>query len=269
MKEVKNILKKIISYLYPKKNGLNIIRVLTGPAKGTKMMLNIREGGSYLLGNYDKWIFDRIALKNILKPGMVAWDCGAFYGYYGAIFRKLVDETGRVEIFEASKNYTVVSTLPDLNNWNNVSVHHLAIGPDHSIIKFAVNLGGSSGPFGLSKKYSQTESEIELETVNCCGVDELIAEKGIAVPDLIKFDLESAEVFALHNGAKLFTTKRPIVLLELHGQEAMEAAGEFLEKYDYKAMNIFEMNLESKRIFTSKQSLLDLGGIPHMLYCYF
>ncbi len=269
MKKIKAAIKNIIYNLFPKVNGLNVVRVLAGPAKRTKMMLDLRIGGSYFIGNYDKWIFDRVPLKDILKPGMVAWDCGAFYGYYGAIFRNLVGKTGNVEIFEASStNFNVVTNLPQLNKWDNVRVHNLAVGPDHSSIKFTTNLGGSSGPYGLSKTYNESEAELEIETVACSGVDELIEERGIAIPDLIKFDLESAEIFALKNGHNLFTTKKPIILLELHGQEALQAAAEFIEQYKYKAIIIYEMNMPNKRVFTTKEALLGIGYLPHMLYLY-
>ena len=70
---------------------------------------------------------------------------------------------------------------------------------------------------------------------NAEGVDELIALKNIKEPDFIKFDLESAEEFALHIGDKLFKEKRPLLLLELHGENAFLAVGLFLEKYNYKA----------------------------------
>lgn len=268
MQTAKKIFKEILYRLYPREAGGNIVRVWSGPAKGVKMKIDIRLGASYLKGDYDRWIFDRVKLPEIVKPGMVAWDCGAFYGYYAAIFRKLVGPSGKVEVFEASgANYDVVSSLPRLNDWDNVRVHQLAVGPDHSRIQFTRNLGGSSGPFGLSKTYDENQ-QIELEDVTCCGVDELIDERGVPAPDIIKFDLESAEVFALHNGHRLFTGKRPLILLELHGREALEAAADFLEKYDYHAYSVWQLDRSERIHFRDKKSLTDLNAVPHMLICF-
>lgn len=265
---LKTLFKQVLYRLYPREGGSNIVRVWGGPAKGVRMKIDIRLGASYLKGDYDQWIFDRVKLPEIVKPGMVAWDCGAFYGYYAAIFRKLVGPTGKVEVFEASgANYEVVSSLPRLNGWDNVRVHQLAVGPDHSTIQFTRNLGGSSGPFGLSKTYDETQ-QIELEDVTCCGVDELIEERGIPAPDIIKFDLESAEVFALHNGHHLFTNKRPLILLELHGLEALEAAADFLEKHDYHAYSVWQLDRPERIHFRDKQSFTALNAVPHMLICF-
>lgn len=147
----------------PSEKGLHIVKVLTGPCKGVKIKIDIRKGGSYFYGNYDKWIFKRINLNRFLEPGMVAWYCGAFYGYYGAVFRKLVGENGRVEIFEASQeNYQIVSTLPYLNKWDNGFVHKLAVGPDHSKIAFKTNLGRESGPLDILKTGVLVGSDIEV-----------------------------------------------------------------------------------------------------------
>ncbi|HYF31985.1 MAG TPA: FkbM family methyltransferase [Chitinophagaceae bacterium] len=267
MKKIKTFIKNLIWKLISNKEGFNDLTVLGGPAKGTKLRLDIRKEGSYWLGNYDKWIFDRVPLDKILKPGWVVWDCGAYVGYYTAVFRRIIGDKGKVITFEAArKNYNIVKVIPELNKWKNVSILNMAVGPDHSTIKFVNNLGGSSGPYGLTKTYGAQENQLELEEVQCCGVDELVYEKNIDAPDFIKFDLETAEEFALHNGPRLFTTKRPIVLLELHGQKALEAAGKFLEQYNYSSMLVWDMPNAQKEYHTLDE-LLALGFIPHMIYC--
>ena len=218
---MKKIIKNLLYKLLPKINGLNKVTILNGPAKGVKILLDIRLGGSYLIGTYDKWIFDRVKLHEVIKPGMVCWDCGAFYGYYGAIFRNYTGDSGFVEIFEASsKNYKSVSYLPQLNNWNNVRVHNYAVGPENSEIKF---------------------------------------------------DLETAEVYALKNGDKLFSNKKPIILLELHGATALKAACDFIEKYNYQCKLVWDMNIENSETYHSKNNLcskLSDNYVPHMLYLY-
>jgi FkbM family methyltransferase len=265
MSKVKDLVKHTLFKMISGKKGYSDLRVLTGPAAGVKLRLDLRKEGSYFLGNYDKWIFDRVDLKNIIKPGMVIWDCGSYIGYYTAVFRKIVGDSGYIYTFEASKkNYEIVKTLPGLNNWKNISVLNLAVGPDHTTIKFANNLGGSNGPVGLTKEYNT--DNIEVEEIQCCGVDELVYEMNIKAPDLIKFDLETAEEYALHNGENVFTKKRPKILLELHGRKAMNAAAEFIEKYNYSAVSVWSMpSLEDRY---SKQSLMASAGVPHMLYCW-
>lgn len=264
MRKIKKNIKTILYKLLSGKKGYADLKILSGPAKGTKLRLDIRKEGSYFLGTYDKWIFDRMKFSELIKPGMIAWDCGAYIGYYTAVFRKCLGTTGAVYTFEASsKNYNVVKHLSELNSWNNVHIVNCAVGPDHSVIRFANNLGGSNGPVGLSKNYAEA---LEIEEVICCGVDELVYEKGIPAPDLIKFDLETAEEFALHNGDKVFSIKRPVILLELHGEKALNATGLFLEKYNYKAVLVWDLP-DPKVIYRNSIDLIGIGYVPHMLMC--
>jgi len=266
MKRLKKLVKGFIWAICSNKEGLNKVRILSGPAKGARLAMDIRKGGSYWLGTYDDWILKSLPLDKIIKNNWVVWDCGAFYGYYTAIFRKTVNN-GIIHTFEASgKNFDILKTLPALNNWDNVFIHHLAVGPDHSSIKFVNNMGGSNGPFGLSKIYNVPAEELEIEEVRCCGVDELVYEMKVEAPDFIKFDLESAEEFALHNGDRLFVEKKPTVLLELHGEAALIAAGRFLERFNYQAILPWEFNNPSVEM-SNLDELQALQYIPHMIYC--
>ena len=212
------------------------MRVLSGPARGARLTLDLRIEGSYWLGTYDRWILDRFRLEDWLPAGGVGWDCGSYVGYYAAIMRKAVGPTGAVHVFEASSaNYRRLANLPRINAWDNVRVWNMAVGPDHTSISFAGDLNGSSGPVGLGKRYAGTP---QVEQVVSSGLDELHWEYGVPLPDLIKLDLETAEEFALHNGRRLFTEKRPVLLLEWHGTQVMPAVWRFLQDYDYLTWDV-------------------------------
>lgn len=267
MSIIKTAAKQLMYLLVPKKNGFSDLKVRSGPAKGAVLRLDIRVNGSYWLGNYDQWIFDRINFAEYIKAGDVVWDCGAYVGYYTASFRKIAGEKGKVHTFEASNdNYETLKVLPTNNRWSNVYIHHMAVGPEHAELKFVNNLQGSSGPYGLGKEYRESESELNIIKVACSGVDELVYERGIDMPDFIKFDLESAEEFALHNGHRVFTEKKPTILLELHGQKTKDAAGLFFERYNYKGLLLDEMP-DIKNVLRSKADFDKIEGVPHMVLC--
>lgn len=264
---IKKIVKNFFFQILSHKKGYSDLKVLSGPAKGCKLRLDIRKEGSYWLGNYDKWIFDAVPFAKIIKPGFVIWDCGAYVGYYTAIFRKIIGSKGNIYVFEASKkNYKRVKYLPELNKWNNVKILNMAVGPDHTSLQFVNNLGGANGPYNLSKVYKESENELDIEIVKSAGIDELVYELGFEAPDFIKFDLETAEEFALHNGDKVFKEKRPLILLELHGEKAKKAAGLFFEKYNYGGVTMANMPVAAKRIRSLKE-FEKINGVPHMVFC--
>jgi FkbM family methyltransferase len=229
------------------------VKVRSGPAKDSWLNLDLRVNGAYYLGKYDNWIFDKLNINRWLKSGDTAWDCGSYVGYYAAAFRNVTGDQGFVEVFEASsKNYQPLKDLPKLNHWDNVRIHNLAIGPSHSKIEFAGELGGSSGPANLSKTFAKNVSR---EVVPCSGVDEAILERGIRVPRFIKFDLETAEEFALHNGHVMFTQHRPVILLELHGEKVLSPVAEFFSQYDYLGWNILQFDQPEETPLTDLISL--------------
>lgn len=262
--QAKQIIKELLFHIFPKEEGFSSLRVLQGPARGTVLRLDLRVEGSYWIGTYDKWVFDSFPLETLIGPGAVVWDCGAYVGYYSACFRRIVGSLGEIHAFEASPtNFGRLRHLPLLNGWSNVFVHHLAVGPHHTTLDFVDNLGGSSGPFGLGKTYAD-DAALTLSRVVSTGVDELVYERGFRAPDMIKFDLESAEEYALHNGERVFEDKRPVILLEIHGDRAKVAAGAFLERYRYEAVRAGGVSATEGRL-RSCADMNRIGGDWHMM----
>ena len=236
MREARTAIKSLLHRILPKQNEYTDLRVLTGPAAGSYLRLDVRREGQYWLGNYDRWVFRSFRLTDYLQPGMIAWDCGSYVGFYAAAFRRVVGATGTVHAFEASRpNYERLAHLPVTNGWSNVHVHHLAIGPDHTTVQMT-HAYGQSGPLGMSRRSEDDHGVVY--PVQSSGVDELVYERGIPAPNFIKFDLEDAEEFALHNGERVFTEHRPALQLEVHRNEAKLAACRFLERYRYRAQLI-------------------------------
>lgn len=254
--------------------------VLAGPARGSWLHLDLRGQSSYFLGSYDRWIYERVPFQRILKAGEAAWDCGAFVGYYAAIFRKLVGNQGEVLVFEASQaNYEALKPMPERNGWGNVKIFHEAVGPEATILEFANNRGGSSGPIGLGKTFDLAEGALEKIQVKSLGIDEILKTRASRNPRLLKLDLETGEIHALRNGAKVFGEIRPIVMLELHGEEAGDVANEWLQKYEYMGVVIETLpkwgELTTEQYWEAYQGLAKklgnnvraIGYLPHMLFC--
>ena len=267
MNFIKQFIKNILYHLIPKKDGYSTLKVISGPAKGAILSLDVRIEGAYWLGTYDRAVFAQVPLNELIKPGDVVWDCGVYVGYYTAILRNLVGASGIVHSFEASQtNYERIRHLPERNHWTNVHIHYLAVGKEHATLEFAENLGAASGPYEYKKATNAPSVHLKVNKVKCCGVDELVYEENIPAPDFIKFDLESAEEFALHNGDRLFTEKRPVILLELHGAQAKQAAGLFLEKYNYEGV-LLDGFKERKTVVRSSADFETISDVPYMVVC--
>ena len=239
--DLKSTVKNALHAILSRGQDYRKFRIRGGPAKGTYLNLGIRTQGSYWLGSYDDWIFDRVPLSLFIGKGDTAWDCGAYVGYYTAFFRVLVGDSGKIHTFEASaSNAAQIRPLAQFNGWTNVALHEVAIGPEKSTITFSGEQGGSSGPVGLVEG-TRAEVVAGVYSVRSAGVDEIVEDLGADLPDFIKFDLETGEIYALKNGNAVFSKKRSVILLELHGQEAQVAALEFAKTYDYLICDVYDL----------------------------
>ncbi len=275
---IKKILWKLLYAITGKKSLL--LPVITGFVRGTKLNLDLRHQGAYFLGSYDKWIFDRVPLHRFLRRGDGAWDCGAFAGYYAAVFRKLAGPAGEVLVFEASlTNYEALKVIPKANQWGNVHIFHEAVGPEKTHLDFVNDRGGASGPLGLEKVPLAASKGKETIRVRSRGIDEILETHAKRPPRLIKLDLETGEIYALKNGSTVFGSHRPVILLELHGLEACEAAEEWRRKYDYmtavieflppwkKISEAEYLQVFKKRVLELGENIQSIGYQPHMLLC--
>ena len=277
--QLKSVLKQLAWLAWTASRGHthSPLRVLRGPARGAVLNLDLRSQAAYWIGTYDQYSFDRIPFRLFVRPGKVAWDCGAYVGYYTAVFRKLVGPLGWVHAIEAScVNHRPLAALPRLNGWSNVTIHHAAVGPAHSEIEFVSDFGAASGPLDGPRDFGPA-TDYQIERVRCFGLDELLEHFGGQPPGFIKLDLEGAEVHALRNGARLFGSHRPGLLLEIHGPAAHTAAAEFLREFEYAAALPQELPkvvrgydaawlrvLQAQGI-TSAEAMLALPNRPHMI----
>ena len=75
---------------------------------------------------------------------------------------------------------------------------------------------------------------------------------GLRPPDLVKMDVEGAEVAALPGMQATLARHRPILLLELHGRAAARASLECVQAAGYRYLEI-----ASGGEFASAQALID------------
>jgi hypothetical protein len=93
-------------------------------------------------------------------------------------------------------------------------------------------MGKASGSAGRTDAY---EHSIEI---SACTLDNFGYTQSNSLPDVIKLDIEGGEVLALPGMARILREARPILLLELHGEEAARVAWETLTHADYTLIDM-------------------------------
>ena len=74
--------------------------------------------------------------------------------------------------------------------------------------------------------------------IRCVSLDQAASDYNLPLPDLIKLDIEGAELFALSHMDYLAGKIRPKLILELHNPECDQKAWEFANRFGYRLTTI-------------------------------
>lgn len=152
------------------------------------------------------------AFRALIKPGDIVFDIGGDAGYYTLLFAKAAGPTGKVIVFEPiPKAQERILENVKLNGFQNVSLVDLA-------------LGSKRGAFVLEKPFE--DSRINLEKTAPVSADDilvkverfdtLVAERTLPLGDLIKIDVEGAEMEVLRGMDEYVAKHHPTFVIELH-----------------------------------------------------
>lgn len=240
---MKVALKGLANRVLADDTGFATVRVMSGPARGQYLSLDLRREASYWLGTYD-----RSKIRHVLRycrKGMTAYDCGAYLGYYTAVFAAAVGARGRVVVLEPDpNNFRRIALHATLNNWDRATILPVALGVEHSRVQFVLAVDSAQSHIRGSvvgrtpTAFSVPERRDHEVEVECVSLDELVFERGYPAPDVIKLDLEGAEVDALRSCPRVASEVRPVFLAELHSPVAETVAADFVRRYDYVAADM-------------------------------
>jgi FkbM family methyltransferase len=181
-------------------------RIHRGPAAGLLIDATGRNAG-YVLGTSDpeeqRW------LAATLHPGDVFWDLGANIGFFTLLGAHLVGEEGAVVAFEPwPENVQQLQRNIALNHLGNVAT-----------VTAAVTASSGRGAFSLpdgrreaGRLGAESGSSIDVATTT---IDAEV-EAGRRSPDVIKLDIEGAELDALRGGLATIAAVLPTLLVEVH-----------------------------------------------------
>jgi FkbM family methyltransferase len=192
----------------------------------------------YWLGNYEREIVDR--LQTFVQPGWTVWDVGIFLGYYTCLFARLAGSGGQVVAIEADpRNLARTRGHVEMNGFANVIFVAGAIGVPDAEVDLLVSEGSNSHLAGAwigarQGDYMSNETRDTVINVKCKSLDQVLAEGLAPRPDLIKLDIDGAELWALDYTELLATQVRPLFLVELHNPECDAAAWRFASRWNYK-----------------------------------
>ena len=200
------------------------------------MQLRLPDEARHWRGEHENQVQD--AIRAMVQPATVAYDVGAHTGTLALGMARLVGESGRVVAFDGDPDNAAALQESSLRNHlaPRLEVVHAAVWSYTARHGIPFRRGGTRRSQGGVEANGQhpVVGTGELITVPAVTLDDFIAAGG-PVPQLVKIDVEGGEYEVLCGGPKLFTTQRPIIIVEVHHQQAAEQIETWLRERHYRA----------------------------------
>jgi FkbM family methyltransferase len=182
---------------------------MSGPLKGLSWTTSMNY--EYLTGKYLDDEELKIIQNSLKENNSVFYDVGANVGYVSIAVTRLTNAS--VYAFEPIPEHQEKLKMHlDLNEIKHVKIFPMAVSDKTGQIEFS-NSPGSEG--NTYKKESAMFSNFQTFTVSCISIDDFISQHN-PVPQLLKIDVEGAELDVLHGAINTIRNHRPDILIATH-----------------------------------------------------
>nr|WP_319374731.1 FkbM family methyltransferase [uncultured Methanobacterium sp.] len=199
-----------------------VVRIPQGILKNKKWIV----GSSNLecaLGSFE---FEKqVLFEKTINESDIIYDIGANVGFYTLLSSVIVGNTGKVIAFEpVPRNINYLKKHLKINNCHNVEVMELAVSNKEGISNFKVE----KDSFSAGKL-----SDSGNLTIKTIALDDLLLEKKISPPDVLKIDVEGSEMLVFEGAKNLITEYAPKIFLATHNKSVHEECINFLWENNY------------------------------------
>lgn len=151
-------------------------------------------------------------MKNYLQPGMVVFDLGAHHGFYTLLAANLVGPTGKVIAFEPSpsERRKLIWHI-HLNRCHQVKVEPFALSDREGTMEFYLTRDNSAN----SLSPPEISPIVGKVIVPVTTLDAYCQSNGIERIDLVKMDVEGAELLVLKGARQVLSKMRPVIIMEV------------------------------------------------------
>lgn len=234
---MKEIIKKLARIIATKLMPEIPYRVIRGPLKGVKIIHGAFGGPSGGASVYFNLIEKKQTTEflNRVNKGDTVFDIGANVGYYTILSSKKIGLNGRVFSFEpVVRNLSYLYRHMYLNDLHNVVILPLACSNIDDLVEFSYGPNTAQGHL-LEVKESRSINKdfLSLTYVHTITIDAFVLHSG-NIPNVIKIDVEGAELLVLKGGAETLRRSKPIIFLSIHSEQLENNCKEYLAEFGYK-----------------------------------
>ncbi len=205
---------------------------------------DVAMSGYLALGSYEPETIK--IFKDLLKEGATVVDIGTNIGYYTVIAGKRVGPKGKVFAYEPNRDsFNLLQQNIKINNFKNITPVNIALSD---------SLGRRVLYFGDNKcthSFSDNRKTGRNELVETDTLDNSLKKHGSPKIDMIKMDIEGAEILALEGMIETIERSPGLIIFTEFYPKAIRRLGkspiEFLKKMQGLGFSIFAIDEDRKR----------------------
>jgi len=210
-----------------------------GPAKGLRYPVCLPQDKAIWAGIYEP-AFAR-ALAESVRPGDVCCDIGSYRGFFSGVLA--LAGARRVYAFDPlAENCLQIRSVIAANPELPIELFEIAVGDRAGHVDFQVMPEASMGKLA-SSPFQAEEHGIALMRVEMRSLDELVQSGRVEIPNIIKIDVEGAEMFVLEGAGRLLAAAHPKLFIEVHSRQLARRCRDLLKANGY-SIRVLETETE-------------------------
>jgi FkbM family methyltransferase len=208
--------------------------VNAGPASGLRFEVTLPQDKAIWAGTYEH-DFTRAIIEHV-RPGDICYDIGGYRGYISGVMA--LGGALKVLVFEPlPANQQAVRRLCELNPHLPINLITVALGDADETAFLKIMPDSSMGKLGKSLFQEDATAVAEIP-VTVRRIDSLVQSHEIPPPNLVKIDVEGAELDVLKWALEILRISRPVIFLEAHGAALERVCSQQLARLGYKIRRV-------------------------------
>lgn len=227
-------------------------RIAAGPLAGRQLLIDRRGNGAWedmIAGRFDAAIYSFVATA-LPAHDAVLWDVGAHFGFHTLGFASIVGPRGRVVAFEpnpSNRERLERNLERNVDLAARIAILPCALadrdGESPLVLSRDIESGASSMSFldgTLSSVETGTTGTWDKLVVPVRTADAIVRDDG-AAPDVIKIDVEGAELLVLRGAEEIMRTTRPALIVEAHSAKLTFEIQRWLDARGYEVQALADL----------------------------
>ncbi len=239
------------------------VKVQSGFAQGIWLRLNLVSEGTYWLGSYEPDV--QQVLDRLVSRGCIAYDVGAYVGFFSLALARRVGPDGKVVAFEADpESFIRLRENAERNHVEDrVQTIQAAVWSHPSLSGIPFRRGSHPRSWGGVAADGNAPVLADGETISVPSISlDSFVQQGSPLPDVVKIDVEGGECEVLKGGEGLFSQFHPALVCEVHHEQAARWIEDWLEAKGYHAQWFVPQELFPRTLIALGRRASLLPGSP-------